>query len=160
MKPVILMVAALMTLAGCASTASVRPGVETDTSGPGWDFSAVYDGWIYIPSDAHEVSQKQEEATDPMWRYVARERLTNPTHKGLELVSRSMNGFTCPVTGRVLVAFLVSPTGDIIDPRAAGRIHPACDAQAVRAIHAMSFTPAVLDGEQVATMMTLPINFR
>ncbi len=161
MNRTLVLLLSLLSFAGCSSSSSsIKPEVETDTSGSGWDFAEVYGGPIYLPADAGEVDQKQEEAANPAWQYVDRARLTNPTYTGFERVPALLRGFSCPVRGRVLVAFLVDEGGDLISPRAAGSIHPDCDARAVAAVdQAMRFTPAVLDGEAVVTLMTLPVNF-
>ena len=65
------------------------------------------------------------------------------------------------VQGRVVVQFVVSKTGKIIDPTIARSVSPELDAEAIRVVNAMPlWTPGEQKGEPVNVKFTLPILFR
>jgi len=64
------------------------------------------------------------------------------------------------VEGRVFVQFVVDREGAARAPRVTRGVHPELDAEAVRVVREMSFTPGRQRGEPVCVQMSLPITFR
>lgn len=65
------------------------------------------------------------------------------------------------LSGLVLVRFYVSETGKIIEPQLLNRMHPDCDAEALRVVRMMSdWIPAFSKGKPVKMYFTLPISFK
>lgn len=68
---------------------------------------------------------------------------------------------TFGLEGEVVVMFVVTENGSITLPRILQSLDPDCDAEVLRAIEKMPpWTPAVVDGTQVASCITLNIIFR
>lgn len=64
------------------------------------------------------------------------------------------------IEGRVLVQFIVDPTGAVTDATVVSGIGGGCDEEALRAVRAARFAPGMQDGEPVSVKMTLPISFK
>ena len=65
------------------------------------------------------------------------------------------------VQGRVVVQFVVSKTGKIIDPTIAHSVSPELDAEAIRVIKAMpDWKPGTQRGQAVNVKFNVPISFR
>jgi len=64
------------------------------------------------------------------------------------------------VEGRVFVQFIVDKQGDVLHPVVTRGVRADLDAEAVRAVEAMRFTPGRQRGKAVCVQMSLPITFR
>lgn len=63
--------------------------------------------------------------------------------------------------GKVVVRFVVGADGVICDPEIQTSISPSLDAEALRVVKSMpAWTPAIKDGQPVATYFVLPISFK
>lgn len=74
-------------------------------------------------------------------------------------VSKLTRRTSCPVRGRVSVAYVVDEEGRVIDPQTVLGIHETCDSMAERAISNMSFDPATNDGKPIKLRMSNAILF-
>lgn len=64
------------------------------------------------------------------------------------------------ITGRVMVSFVVTKTGDVSQARVTKSVHPSLDAAALQAVnHLRRFTPGRCDGVVAAVSFTVPISF-
>jgi protein TonB len=64
------------------------------------------------------------------------------------------------ITGRVLLRFVVTPTGDITQVEIKESAHPDLDAAALAALHKLKrFKPGQEDGKPVAVHFEVPLNF-
>jgi len=70
-------------------------------------------------------------------------------------VSKLTRRTSCPVRGRVSVAYVVDEKGKVIDPQTVLGIHEVCDSLAERAISKMKFEPAMYNGEPIKLRMCL-----
>lgn len=62
--------------------------------------------------------------------------------------------------GKVFVTFSVDKDGSILDTKVTQGVSPLLDAEAVRVIKSMpKWIPAMKEGKEIKTMMTLPIVF-
>ncbi len=62
--------------------------------------------------------------------------------------------------GKVFVTFSVDKDGSILDTKVTQGVSPSLDAEAVRVVNSMpKWTPAMKEGKETKTMMTLPIVF-
>ena len=65
------------------------------------------------------------------------------------------------VEGKVFVEFTIAETGEVTNVFVKKPLHPALDSAAIAAAEAMpAWSPAMKDGEPVATTITLPIFFK
>ncbi|HXK75482.1 MAG TPA: M56 family metallopeptidase [Bacteroidaceae bacterium] len=63
--------------------------------------------------------------------------------------------------GRVIVQFIVSKTGEIINPVVVRSVDPALDAEAIRVISTMpAWTPGEQEGKKVNVKYTVPVSFK
>lgn len=63
--------------------------------------------------------------------------------------------------GRVVVRFIVNPSGKVIDLSVIKSVSPELDAEAIRVASIMpDWTPAMKDGSPVSCAMVLPVNFK
>jgi TonB family protein len=63
------------------------------------------------------------------------------------------------ITGRVIVAFVVTPEGDTANIRVAQSVHPLLDDEARRVMERASFDPGRLNGEAVPVQLEMPVTF-
>lgn len=65
------------------------------------------------------------------------------------------------IQGRVIVQFVISKTGEVINPSILRSVSPELDAEAIRVVSSMPlWTPGEQKGEAVNVKFTLPIQFR
>ena len=65
------------------------------------------------------------------------------------------------VEGKVFVEFTISETGAVTNAHVIQPLHPALDSAAIAAAEAMpNWTPAMKEGQPIATTITLPIFFK
>lgn len=65
------------------------------------------------------------------------------------------------ITGRVIVSFVVTATGDITNVNIVKPVHPSLDAEALRIVSGMpKWTPGMQSGKPVNVKFTLPVIFR
>ena len=65
------------------------------------------------------------------------------------------------IQGRVLVAFVVNADGSITNPEIVKSVHPALDAEALKAVVSMpAWKPGTQNGKNVRVKFTIPVNFR
>ena len=65
------------------------------------------------------------------------------------------------VEGKVFVEFTISETGAVTNAHVIQSLHPVLDSAAIAAAEAMpNWTPAMKEGEPIATTITLPIFFK
>ncbi|UTW66505.1 TonB family protein [bacterium SCSIO 12643] len=65
------------------------------------------------------------------------------------------------ISGKVLVNFTVKNTGEIAYVKVVKGVSPELDNEAIRVIkHMPDWTPGEIDGKQVSSQLTLPINFK
>jgi periplasmic protein TonB len=64
------------------------------------------------------------------------------------------------VQGRLVLEFVVEPTGKPGDIRIAESLHPLCDSAAVRALRETRFVPGRHEGKEVRVRMRLPVRFQ
>lgn len=63
--------------------------------------------------------------------------------------------------GKVLVQFVVGPTGDVLRPVVLKSLAPACDAEALRAVAGLPrWEPGRRNGQPVAVLFVVPLTFR
>jgi len=66
-----------------------------------------------------------------------------------------------PVSGRVVVQFIVEKDGSISNTKVVRSVDPALDKEAVRAVSSMpNWNPGMKDGKPVRVKYTVPISFR
>lgn len=64
------------------------------------------------------------------------------------------------IQGKVVVSFVVNPDGTVRDVTVAKGIDAELDAEAVRVVSESAWTPGTLDGNPIASQLSLPISFR
>ncbi|MEG2947596.1 MAG: energy transducer TonB, partial [Bacteroidales bacterium] len=65
------------------------------------------------------------------------------------------------IQGRVIIRFVVSPTGEITNAEVLRGVDPSCDKEALRVVNAMPrWIPGKQNGTSVPVYFTLPIVFR
>ncbi len=64
------------------------------------------------------------------------------------------------IQGRLILRFVVSPTGRAHSVEVVQSLHPLCDSAAVRAVRLTTFAPGEQNGEPVSVRMSLPVTFR
>ncbi|MGI9175180.1 MAG: M56 family metallopeptidase [Rhodothermales bacterium] len=64
------------------------------------------------------------------------------------------------IEGRVFVQFVVDEEGNVTDPFVQKGVHEALDAEALRVMETVKFTPGREDGEPVKVKLALPFNFK
>lgn len=152
---------------GCAASGEAeRPeGTTTFRKDRLEYFSANVDYDFYVPART---------AADTLGPHpVARARYfwaEDPTFRNAQVVgglpalrvaiAREMQGFTCPVQGRVVVEAMIDAQGQAVLPIVAGSLHPECDARVLRAFTSMTFEAGRLKGRAIAMPLTLPVTVR
>lgn len=63
------------------------------------------------------------------------------------------------IQGSVMVGFVVDEQGNVVEPQAVKKVHPLLDAEAVRVVGLLKFTPGKVKGKAVRCKFTLPIRF-
>ena len=64
------------------------------------------------------------------------------------------------IEGRVIIQFVVTPEGKVIDTNVVRGIGGGCDEEAVRAVRQATFKPGRQRGKAVHVKMSLPITFK
>lgn len=65
------------------------------------------------------------------------------------------------IEGRVLLRFVVTKTGRIVEPQVIEEVHPLLDAEAIRVISNMpDWIPGSLNGRPVSVYFTMPVVFK
>lgn len=77
--------------------------------------------------------------------------------KGVEYPADALRN---DITGRVMVNFVVTRTGEVSQARVTKSVHPSLDAAALQAVNRLRhFTPGRCDGAIAAVSFTVPISF-
>jgi TonB family protein len=64
------------------------------------------------------------------------------------------------ITGKVVVSYVVSKTGDVINVKIKQGVHPLLDAEALRVVRSLGkFTPGQQRGVPIPVLFTIPVNF-
>ena len=65
------------------------------------------------------------------------------------------------IQGRVIIRFVIEADGSVTDPKIIRGVSPEVDKEAMRVISSMpKWIPGKVNGREVASYFTLPINFR
>lgn len=64
------------------------------------------------------------------------------------------------IEGRLVLSFIVEPTGQTTSVEVVEALHPACDSAAVRALRRTRFVPGRQNGDVVPVRMRLPVRFK
>jgi TonB family protein len=98
------------------------------------------------PADTSTPAANETKATRPVPKFQAR-----PTYP---LDMRKKN-----ISGEVVVDFIVTEKGDVINARALRSSHAEFETPAVEAVMKWKFKPATKNGKPVATHMQTPVVF-
>ncbi|MCM1490875.1 MAG: energy transducer TonB [Muribaculum sp.] len=65
------------------------------------------------------------------------------------------------IQGRVIVKFIISKDGEVMEPSIVKGVDPSLDQEALRVVNSMpKWTPGSVQGKPVSCFFTLPVNFR
>lgn len=65
------------------------------------------------------------------------------------------------ISGKVLIQFILSPTGKVEEVTVLESLSPSCDAEAVRVVKSMpDWTPAEYKGKKIKIIQSIPISFK
>ncbi len=150
-----LFIISLFVFGSCASTP--RPVVEPTTySKP--DFNGVVGSYITTDLDA-QAPDPNIILVNPSGSNFEGPKLIQPLLQQ-SAVKKVLNGFICPVRGKVAVAVILDSDGTVKAPQLRRGIHKECDEKAIQAIEKAYVYPAKYNGKAVAMVLTFPIEFQ
>ncbi|WP_295731299.1 TonB family protein [uncultured Muribaculum sp.] len=116
-----------------------------------------------LPSPLESIVQEQTADTEKV--YTAVEQMPNFPGGEAELMKYISDNIKYPaeieMQGRVVVKFVVTKTGKVVEVEVVRGRHPLFDAEAVRVIKTLpDFIPGKMNGKPVNVWYTLPVSFK
>lgn len=128
------------------------------------EYQQIKNGVVYITYDGHTYTclKKQNEEVDQidakptfnggdasLFALWVAENLQYP-------VSAKQHG----ISGKVIISFVITKTGDVANVEVVRGVHPELDAEAIRVVAASpKWTPGIVEGKAVNVSYTIPVQF-